>query len=990
MPSRWTVVRKGKTYGPCDLTRLKQLAVEGKLRRSDSLVAEDSQQQIRAGEMPGLFPEPVAAKTSSSESHKPRIASSSTADTKQEESPQPQASSPSNSSWTTKAKEVARVTALTAERATIAGVSLPAAYEKLGQQCFRDRICVEAFAKLYAELDALQASLEQSRNSLAHTQPAKTFAERARHIVAHGGRLAAEQTLKLRQSALLKNLGQQAYERLAASADQGMKPYEAAVTVRRHVERLGHIDRDLAGFKQQVTQTTPSHRLRWKRPALIIGSVLASLLVGWLLVRPSSNRSVSKSASLAGARNKPQSNDTAVNAVGNVLGELQNITRSVTTRGRDVAREAARSAESSRKQLEETRQQQAEQEMQRKQQKPTGPSPDAMKVAEDLVKRLEWEQSPQPVDSTGRIAILPPAPRVGTATPIYTKPRKEINTGLESLGRPTLFEEHGLMQAGSVAYVWPTLVPYASGGLPKDFGSLPFFQTVDGRSRFSDFEKPQRLAATTSFFTQEAEHARFLGAAAVPLGSNTVAVVGSDILASQQPNILFWQKQGNAFTLQNAFAINPEGSPLDNTADDVATVSSAWENKIALLIKDHNGNRYKLQVWTAAGLVGTVTVARAISNQNIEYPIICAVNRSGIAALLYKSSLRLLDLDKVRSGELNLTNVEISSCSFSDAPGFENTGARSLAWSKDGKWCVVQRQTDGTKGCGIELYDAAGKLIIALDSSRAGSLRDVSEDGRKIAICRPYRPLPDRPAASSLVSEVEVVSLPDGKSSGRIVTCFAQQVHILRNGDLITGGAADGVDEHRLVSGGWERQPINRIFGGNYVTRWDMRASKPVWRIRDVDVEVVQAIDDGGAVLTTRRAKGDVAATVCYWDMTTAAENREIVDEFAVLRDQAVDEEIDRRGRITLPASPVCEDNVKQLRSGITYSEVKKLLRGVGRLEASVIVKEQKPFVQARVDYDACGSKDEVYRLTFEGEAYPRSQYYGEGLILVGWEKVRP
>ena len=53
-------------------------------------------------------------------------------------------------------------------------------------------------------------------------------------------------------------------------------------------------------------------------------------------------------------------------------------------------------------------------------------------------------------------------------------------------------------------------------------------------------------------------------------------------------------------------------------------------------------------------------------------------------------------------------------------------------------------------------------------------------------------------------------------------------------------------------------------------------------------------------------------------------------------------------------------------------------------------MKEQKPFVQARVDYDASGSKDEVYRLTFEGEAYQRSQYYGEALILVGWEKVRP
>lgn len=310
MAVRWIVVRNGKTHGPFELKRLKQLAAEGKLRPSDSLIPEGSRQATRADAMAELFSENASALEPSSGGHTAPVGVTNSDPLEPEASPNTQPPPRLPRTWKSKAVDVARVTALTAERAAIVGVRLPTAYEKLGQQYFDARDSVEVFKALYEDLDNVRGSLEHSRKGFSQAKSPLTLSGRVRDFMGHASRVAGEQQLKIRYTALLRQLGMLAYERLRTTTATPEQQYDTSVAVRLHRERLSYIDHELAVATRHLSSTHALSHLRPSRQAISIGAVLVSAVLCWVVLRPFLVRSDPALTSLAATEESQRSDES--------------------------------------------------------------------------------------------------------------------------------------------------------------------------------------------------------------------------------------------------------------------------------------------------------------------------------------------------------------------------------------------------------------------------------------------------------------------------------------------------------------------------------------------------------------------------------------------------------------------------------------------------------------------------------------------------------
>lgn len=259
MASEWLYSRDGEDFGPVSSAELKQLAVTGKLLRTDLLWKEGMADWKPADQFPKLFPDEESASVIiPDEAAEDPLASFKLdvdAAVKKGAKAKATASVADNlvslqvdvaaagRKATSKVKSHARtagkVAVLAAERTKISTVTLPIAYAELGEHCYRSRTHAEEFGELFAKLDAVQAGIAESG------KPAEaggdTIAEKAKAWAEQGMKFAQSQAQGVQAKTLFVQLGKACFNRFGPEAG----PEELVTRIQALRDRLSKLDAEV-------------------------------------------------------------------------------------------------------------------------------------------------------------------------------------------------------------------------------------------------------------------------------------------------------------------------------------------------------------------------------------------------------------------------------------------------------------------------------------------------------------------------------------------------------------------------------------------------------------------------------------------------------------------------------------------------------------------------------------------------------------------------
>jgi hypothetical protein len=998
MASEWFYTLNGEKHGPVSSQELRRLAQAGTLSPTDLLWKEGMKEWCPASQARKLFdgvstPGPVVPKAAEAE------ATSASPSTKAQSIPK------AAGSLGARMQNAARITALKAEQTKLTTVSLPAAYVGLGKYLYSARLLAEHFPELYQQLDDLKAqAAEASKKSSEAT--GTNFTEKAKALAQKGAELAKSKAAEVQQLAVFRRLGEAASE----GTSSGSVDADRLKDIMAIRERVAAISDMLSPNALQSPANTTMHPsvltdsarpLPWKRRLGWIGGTLGTLACLVLVVsrglstRPSSDspRSAPATTEAAGVVPLRETNSAVAEAITSMpeirprLGDrLSKRNPSAPRRGvredRPVESPEPQSATKTSADAATTT--------------PSGPTKGELQMADAVLKELYTEQKLLPVSVDGPIGLLPQIPRIKITIPVQKSPHATYDTGSRHITQLHLGVVPDTCIVNDSLRAVPSLGAVALDNRNDSLERLTIYRIGQQEAKKMPVERhfdgPDRAQ-----FSNAISQGRICGERVVRLADQIFAVVqrsDSALAITNYPTLMFWTVKGSLAELLDGFPLRAEPTLAGGAVAELFYVQDAypWNGSAVLMTSarfDEKGEGSTLEVWQTTGRIGSMQLTKQGSESEGERPYGLSVcDKTGAAALLYSSALRILDLKKCT--EQNMALSVGSEVAFDEPAPFRNANGHRLMWTNDGQYCVVQREAKNPTGGDsvvLEVYDNRSQLVGRLDGERAAYLGDIANDGKSIAVHRTYRPMPGVDSTFVEPEEVELLTLPGLESIGKVCTCFAKRIRLLDEGVVVTGGVSDEA-HNRLLVGDWMSQQMNQLVGGHYVTFWDMRQGRPIRRIKDVDVDDVICSIDGKIVLTTRRAHNNEGATVCVWRTEEQGDGDEWVDEFAVMRRKAIETEKDRRKRITLPAPPIESEMYEEIKEGQSYYDVKERLGGAGRMTAEIIVKDTKPMIVAVVDFDVSGHENAVYRLTFESIARKGPLRVENDIKLVRKERV--
>ena len=156
-----------------------------------------------------------------------------------------------------KAKAAAKATALTAEKTKLATVSLPNAYAKLGQDCFKANRWATEFPDYYKELGDLATQLVDSTRRSSVDAPSNAgMIDKAKSLAAKGVEAARIQKLKVQMKLGLAKFGKAVFEKYGKEAG----PPTFVAPIEPLVERLAKLETEIG---DQVTMAGGKKKLLW-------------------------------------------------------------------------------------------------------------------------------------------------------------------------------------------------------------------------------------------------------------------------------------------------------------------------------------------------------------------------------------------------------------------------------------------------------------------------------------------------------------------------------------------------------------------------------------------------------------------------------------------------------------------------------------------------------------------------------------------------------
>lgn len=171
--SQWFIKRNDKQVGPFEASRLKQLAVEGKIKPDDLVRREDQEAWSKASQIKGLLNLP-AAPTLPVEPPAPSPGV--------QQSTPPTSEAASTFSFGAMTKTTAQLSVKQTELLKIQQVSLPAQYVKIGQKVFEAKIERSDNELLFNEIEKLCDTVVEL-NKQSEQQPAgTTFIEKTKSL----------------------------------------------------------------------------------------------------------------------------------------------------------------------------------------------------------------------------------------------------------------------------------------------------------------------------------------------------------------------------------------------------------------------------------------------------------------------------------------------------------------------------------------------------------------------------------------------------------------------------------------------------------------------------------------------------------------------------------------------------------------------------------------------------------------------------------------
>jgi hypothetical protein len=300
MASEWYLVQSDNVVGPFTSQQLRELALAGKLKRSDVVQKGDSGKPVPAEKVKNLFvddkrkdrpkqPPPALPKSASSPDQSRLEAQATSQPTANEPMPPPlpqaentiepplapDATMPSRSRWqetlhglfnkfktyaglfAVTAKSAARLTAKQAELATVHNILLPKAFAALGKQVYSSNSFQDEFAEEIRALDVLHSRVKEL-NSQVNSQPVeKTITEKARVLAASAKRRAEAQIHLLQISRLATTFGKTVYEK--HGKDSG--PSELTETIEQLLSRSTALAAEIDSLpkEHERRQPTPKH-----------------------------------------------------------------------------------------------------------------------------------------------------------------------------------------------------------------------------------------------------------------------------------------------------------------------------------------------------------------------------------------------------------------------------------------------------------------------------------------------------------------------------------------------------------------------------------------------------------------------------------------------------------------------------------------------------------------------------------------------------------
>lgn len=250
MASKWFYRVDGREYGPVSSNEIRELAISGRLRPTDHIRKDGSDDWRVAGESAKLFPGGVsnireavselAADFTAADANKVFSAAAATAG---------QAAAKTGTTLKTHTSAMKASAALTAEKTKITSLSLPAAYSALGKHCYEAGMGRTSFPAEFAELEVLSGSLESLRNQNTSSPAPTTFTDKARHLAGQGLDFANTQKLSLQQNASFARLGKAIYE----CDDHALAPADLRTPLDTLHSRLKEIDTALATHKNVLS-----------------------------------------------------------------------------------------------------------------------------------------------------------------------------------------------------------------------------------------------------------------------------------------------------------------------------------------------------------------------------------------------------------------------------------------------------------------------------------------------------------------------------------------------------------------------------------------------------------------------------------------------------------------------------------------------------------------------------------------------------------------
>jgi hypothetical protein len=234
MADQWYYTKDNQRHGPVTLEQLKRLAQIGELKPNEWVWKEGMQQWVAAGQAKWLFPPPPPASAEPAQRQPAPNRSASTPTLG--EKAQSLASSLAN-----RATAAAQLAAKQAEYATISKMTLPNAYCALGKDIHGAGRFRDEFGELFAKLDGLLGRIQSLRQARPVSDQPQKLTDRAKAAAGHAADLAKAKALEMQANAILRELGQAAYQKHHAESG----PLPLVDSINRAISTLAGIERDI-------------------------------------------------------------------------------------------------------------------------------------------------------------------------------------------------------------------------------------------------------------------------------------------------------------------------------------------------------------------------------------------------------------------------------------------------------------------------------------------------------------------------------------------------------------------------------------------------------------------------------------------------------------------------------------------------------------------------------------------------------------------------